>query len=105
MKKIILCSFAVALAIGAYLLNSNETSEVSLFSANVEALTSNEGEPRPSMAEDMYFSAPYSGYDYFVTAGAIYKIAYVAVETYCIGSMPVIGMVVKSYSGEAERVA
>ena len=109
MKKVILCSFAVSLAAGAYLLNLNGTSEVSLLSANVEALTSNEGEPRPGMAEEVFFSDLYYGYDYFVNDGVVYKIKYEATKMSCAGVEPIVpcidGLGSKSYIGEPERVA
>ena len=43
MKEVILCSFAVVLAAGAYLLTANKTSEGALLLSNVEALTRDEG--------------------------------------------------------------
>lgn len=39
MKEVILCSFAVVLAAGAYLLTADKTSEGALLLSNVEALT------------------------------------------------------------------
>ena len=43
MKEVILCSFAVVLAAGAYLLTADKTSEGALLLSNVEALTRDEG--------------------------------------------------------------
>ena len=43
MKKMILCSFAVASVIGTYLLNESTTYESPCLLANVEALARDEG--------------------------------------------------------------
>ena len=43
MKKVILCSFVVALAVGVHLRTSDKNDGMSLFSSNVEALASGEG--------------------------------------------------------------
>ena len=43
MKKVILCSFAVVLAAGTYLLASDKTGEGALLLSNVEALARSEG--------------------------------------------------------------
>lgn len=43
MKKVILCSFAVVLAVGTYLLASDKTGEGALLLSNVEALARSEG--------------------------------------------------------------
>ena len=43
MKKVLLCSFAVVLAAGTYLLASDKTGEGVLLLSNVEALARSEG--------------------------------------------------------------
>lgn len=56
MKKVLLCSFAVVLAAGTYLLASDNTDRISFLSANVEALAS--GESGGLLAEVLNLKLP-----------------------------------------------
>ena len=61
------------------------------------------------MAEEVFFSDLYYGYDYLVNDGAIYKIKYEATKMSCAGVEPIVpcinGLESKVYIGEPELVA